>query len=131
MNLPMTEITAPLSGHQNGGVTGEQEQQASRPNLAHSALHSTEEYRLNPTSDNDCMRLELSSQTLRRLLTSGQLCAADFRCLDCTTKHCVWRLMASRCTHSLGCEGCCAQCDLVVQKTTVHQLKPRTVYGKF
>ena len=32
---------------------------------------------------NGRLRLELSAETLLRLLASGQLCAADFRCLDC------------------------------------------------
>lgn len=30
----------------------------------------------------DYLRLEVSVETLSRLLASGQLCAADFRCLD-------------------------------------------------
>ena len=93
MNLPMNELVAPLSGEIG------------------------EKYWLKTAVDDNRMRLELSPQTLQRLLSSGQLCAADFRCLDCATKHCVWRLMARHCAHSLGCEGCCAKCGLVTHKT--------------
>ena len=40
-----------------------------------------------------CLRLELSAATVLRLLTRGELCAADLRCLDCASKDCVWRLL--------------------------------------
>lgn len=102
MNLPMVEVVAPLSD-MRGDIIREQGS-------------------LRPAADDGYMRLELSSQILQRLLTSGQLCAADFRCLDCATKHCVWRLMARHCAHSLGCDGCCVKCDLVVQKAPEHPL---------
>ena len=39
------------------------------------------------------IRMQLNEQTLKRLLRSGELCAADFRCLDCESKACVWRLL--------------------------------------
>ncbi len=63
---------------------------------------------------NGCFRLELSAQTLLRLLASGQLCAADFRCLDCESKHCLRRLVLMSCAKTInpgsGCNGCCAEC---------------------
>ncbi|MDO6460006.1 hypothetical protein Q4485_04805 [Granulosicoccaceae sp. 1_MG-2023] len=49
------------------------------------------------------VRMQLDEQTLQRLLKSGHLCAADFRCLDCESKACVWRLLlqqaARQCEH--------------------------------
>lgn len=51
------------------------------------------------------IKLEIDTETLRRLLDSGQLCAADIRCLDCASKHCVWKL----CLQSLGREMTCPQ----------------------
>ncbi len=107
----MSEPLTPLSG-MNGGPPGNQKNPAE-------------------FSDDDSIRLEISEQTLQRLLSSGQLSAADFRCLDCTTKHCVWQLMARLCAQRMGCEGCCAQCDRSAQKTTVYQLNPQVAYGKF
>jgi hypothetical protein len=43
------------------------------------------------------VRLEMSEDMLRRLLTAGQVCAADFRCLDCESKDCLWRLCLESC----------------------------------
>ena len=62
----------------------------------------------------DCLRLEIGAETLLRLMASGQLCAADFRCLDCESKHCVWRLLLMSCKKTLhtdsGCGGRCSEC---------------------
>ena len=41
----------------------------------------------------DCLKLEISADTLLRLMVSGQLCATDIRCLDCTSKTCMWKLL--------------------------------------
>ena len=61
-----------------------------------------------------CLRLELSAETLLRLLASEELCAADLRCLDCETKHCLWRLLLMSCAKTINtgtaCNGCCAEC---------------------
>ena len=60
------------------------------------------------------LRLELPFETLRRLLAGGLLCAQDFRCLDCETKSCVWRLLLMNATKSIdsetACNGCCDDC---------------------
>ena len=52
------------------------------------------------------VRLEMSENTLRSLLTSEQVCAADFHCLDCESKQCLWRLCleccANRATRAVG-----------------------------
>lgn len=60
------------------------------------------------------LRLEVSVETLLRLPASRQLCAADFRCLDCESKQCVWRLLLMSCEETLntkrGCNGHCSEC---------------------
>ncbi|MBN2702368.1 MAG: hypothetical protein JXR29_13060 [Methylothermaceae bacterium] len=47
------------------------------------------------------LRLELSAQTLLRLLENSQLYAADFRCLDCETHRWVRRLLVESCIQKL------------------------------
>ncbi len=68
----------------------------------------------------DCLRLEVSAETLLRLLASGQLCAADFRCLDCESKQCVWRLLLMSCEKTLkpgtACDGHCSTCSRAVNE---------------
>ena len=68
----------------------------------------------NRAAANAHLRLEVSAQTLLRLLAGGQLCAADFRCLDCESKQCVWRILLMSCEKTLhaaaGCNGSCNQC---------------------
>ena len=44
------------------------------------------------------VRVEVTEETLNRLLTRGQVCAADFRCLDCKSKKCLWQLCLKSCT---------------------------------
>ncbi len=55
-----------------------------------------------PSRSIPTLRLEISLSTMQRLLASRQLYPSEFRCLDCTTKHCIWQLLASRCAHDLG-----------------------------
>ena len=66
-------------------------------------------------SSDGCLRLELPAATLLRLLKTGQLSAADFRCLDCESRHCVWRLLLMSCVKTLhpeaGCDGRCERCE--------------------
>ncbi len=47
------------------------------------------------------VRLEISADRLRRLLQTGAVCVEDFRCLDCESKHCVWRLCLTNCTNRI------------------------------
>lgn len=60
------------------------------------------------------LRLELSAETLLRLLERGELCAAELHCLDCDSKHCLWRLLLMSCSKTMntarGCDGCCEKC---------------------
>ena len=48
------------------------------------------------------MRVEVTEETLSRLLSSGQVCAAEFRCLDCKSKECLWNLCLKSCTNNLA-----------------------------
>ena len=43
------------------------------------------------------VRVEITEKTLVRLLSSGQVCVADFYCLDCKSKQCLWRLCLESC----------------------------------
>lgn len=45
------------------------------------------------------LRIEVAEETVCRLLEEGRVCVADFRCLDCKSKDCLWRL----------CLECCAK----------------------
>ncbi|RZB33401.1 MAG: hypothetical protein SRB2_04040 [Desulfobacteraceae bacterium Eth-SRB2] len=47
------------------------------------------------------VRVEVDAKTLNRLLAAEQVCAADFRCLDCESKRCIWRLCLLNCTSRL------------------------------
>jgi hypothetical protein len=47
------------------------------------------------------VRVEVEAETLNRLLAAGQVCAADFRCLDCESKRCIWRLCLINCASEL------------------------------
>ena len=47
------------------------------------------------------LRLEISEETLKALLTGGQVCAAHFRCLDYESKQCLWRLCLETCVVNL------------------------------
>lgn len=48
------------------------------------------------------VRVELTEETIARLLARGEVCAADFRCLDCRAKNCLWRLVLSSCHSDPG-----------------------------
>ncbi len=98
--LPMSELPAPISGI-DSDLPGESGGLPSGPER------------------NGWMRLELSRQTLQRLLSSGQLSAAEFRCLDCETKQCVWKIVAIHCARNLRCGGGCARCGLVASAEPV------------
>ncbi len=43
------------------------------------------------------IRVEIAETTLLRLLAGGQVRAADFRCLDCESKACLWRICLQSC----------------------------------
>jgi hypothetical protein len=84
---------------------------------------------------NGCLRLEISAETLLRLLANGQLCAADFRCLDCESKQCIWRLLLMSCKTMLkpgsGCNGCCSECGKVKAGAEKEQEQSIPIAKKF
>ena len=45
------------------------------------------------------IRVEMSADTIARLLAEGRVCAAEFRCLDCRSKQCLWRLCLESCAN--------------------------------
>jgi len=47
------------------------------------------------------VRVEITEETLSRLLKGGQVCAADFCCLDCDSKQCLWRLCLESCINTV------------------------------
>jgi hypothetical protein len=48
------------------------------------------------------VRVHVDAKTLNRLIAAGQVCAADFRCLDCESKQCIWRLCLTNCASKLN-----------------------------
>ncbi len=53
------------------------------------------------TAEQPLLRLEFPVATIRRLMESGVLCAADFRCLDADSKSVVRRLCLACCAKNL------------------------------
>lgn len=45
------------------------------------------------TAPPERVKLEIRREKLLELLRDRHLCAADFKCSDCQSKHCVWRLI--------------------------------------
>lgn len=65
------------------------------------------------TAKNTYVRIELSEAVIARLLARGEVCAADFRCLDCHAKNCLWRLALKSCRStppSKSNDGLCRRC---------------------
>jgi hypothetical protein len=51
------------------------------------------------------VRVELSSDVIERLLTDGQLCAADLRCLDSRSKRAVLGIVLDACRPAIFLES--------------------------
>ena len=65
------------------------------------------------TSGRDAVRLEISAVILTRLLAQGHLRAADLRCLDCDSMHCLRRSCLQSCVwREVGCTGGAGHCPL-------------------
>jgi hypothetical protein len=75
------------------------------------------------TADRKMVRVEVTEETLTRLLAAGQVCATDFCCLDCKSKRCLWRLCLKSCTIRVSTamgsqstpQGFCRTCGLCLQ----------------
>ena len=48
------------------------------------------------------IKLEIKASTLRRLLETRQVCATDFRCLDCSSRRCMKDLCLQTCLRCLS-----------------------------
>ncbi len=58
------------------------------------------------------VRLELEAGILQRLLDKGELCVSEFRCLDCNSKRCVWKLCLMNCgKHVKADSSQCRHCE--------------------
>ena len=84
------------------------------------------------------VRLELTVEVVARLLEQKQLCVADFRCLDCESKSCVWRMCLMNCAKNIKTEadtGCpcqgCGACEraesLAVQEVRIRMAADQPV----
>jgi hypothetical protein len=47
------------------------------------------------------LRIEIDAEILLQLLKGRRLCAADMRCLDCRSKHCLQRLLLQACAQNM------------------------------
>lgn len=57
------------------------------------------------TNEKMRVRVEVTEETLMRLLTAGQVCAAELHCLDCKSKQCLWRICLESCAKSLAVDS--------------------------
>jgi len=55
--------------------------------------------------------LEISENTLRRLLDADQVCAAELKCLDCASKDCLRRLCLESCVLGRKAPDDAAPCE--------------------
>ncbi|NRD74073.1 hypothetical protein HQQ94_12670 [Shewanella sp. VB17] len=57
------------------------------------------------------INLAISAEKLAKLIQSGDVCAADFRCLDQASKQKVWQLCLLCCSNRVGClQSCNSSC---------------------
>jgi hypothetical protein len=52
--------------------------------------------------DTGMVRVEIDAAILLQLLQGRRLCAADMRCLDCESKHCLLRLLLKACAKEMA-----------------------------
>ncbi len=78
------------------------------------------------------VRVEMTEETLSRLLEGGQVCAADFCCLDCDSKQCLWRLCLESCVNTVmpgvgdrPIQGVCHACGRCLRGRGIRCVKRR------
>jgi hypothetical protein len=49
--------------------------------------------------NNDCLRFEISSKKVNELLVQRKICAADIRCLDTNSQHCLKKMCLKTCLY--------------------------------
>ena len=54
----------------------------------------------------DVVQIEIGIEKLESLFNKGEVCATDFRCMNCESKKCIWNLCLTSCARRM-------QCDLV------------------
>ena len=76
------------------------------------------------------LRVEITEETLTRLLEGGQVCAADFCCLDCDSKQCLWRLCLESCVNNVGpnvgerpIQGVCQSPGRCLRRRSIRRVK--------
>lgn len=45
----------------------------------------------------NAVQIEIGIEKLKSLFNKGELCACDFRCLNCESKKCIWSLCLISC----------------------------------
>ncbi|ABV87532.1 hypothetical protein [Shewanella pealeana] len=71
------------------------------------------------------LNISISEAKIAQLIQQGQLCAADFKCLDSETKQAVWQLCLWSCEKRIHCDKHCQQqC-----KSLCHEQSQESVKG--
>ena len=65
------------------------------------------------------IKLAISEEKLAKLILAGELCAADFSCLDKQSKQAVWRLCLWCCGKRSSCQHCNKLCN---QKQNINKI---------
>ena len=84
------------------------------------------------------VQLEIGLDRLEALFNKGELCAADVRCLNCTSKTCVWNLCLAVCARRMHCSlagfacyPCCEQPGEELRKDTLIPIRLRHEHLKY
>lgn len=51
----------------------------------------------------DTVQISIEIEKLESLFNQGELCANDFRCLNCESKKCIWNLCLKSCAKRIEC----------------------------
>ena len=61
------------------------------------------------SKNQDVVQIEMSVEKLESLFNKGELCATDFRCLNCESKAFIWNLCLTSCARRM--QGNLVNCD--------------------
>ena len=56
------------------------------------------------SENQNTVQIEIGIEKLESLFSKGQLCASDFRCLNCESKKCIWNLCLTSCAKRMQCK---------------------------
>jgi len=62
------------------------------------------------SENQNVVQIEIGIDKLESLFNKGQLCATDFRCLNCESKKCIWDLCLASCAKRMQCELTSFEC---------------------